>query len=121
MVPAEGNAYARGVAVWARWINEADGSLERYAKGRHAKHRDFGVDGRPGPVPPDKRGKETNPGWHPGWVEGPDPRKPNAYRVKYKEDDESFSHKRNVRRDKLMVRNCDCAVHGSCGQCRDSS
>ena len=99
VVPAEGNAYAPGVAVWARWINEADGSLERYAKGKHAKHHDFGTDGQPGPVPPNKRGKETNPGWHPGWVEGPDPRKPNAYRVKYKEDDGSVSRKRNVRRD----------------------
>ena len=42
-------------------------------------------------------------------------------KVKYKETDDSFSHRRNVRLDKLMPRNCDCAVHGSCGQCHDSS
>ena len=81
--------------VWARWVDEDTGHLLRVN----------------GPGSP-----EQYPGWHPGWIVGPDPTgtRANAYIVKYKEDDGSTSERKNVWFEKIKIRACACVVHADC-------
>ena len=57
--------------------------------GSDGRVRVGGSDSQPGAVTPNKGGKRARQGLHQGRVEVPDARKPNAYRGKFKEDDDS--------------------------------